>query len=512
MHNDTSLQQYLEQFSNHAISRRQLIQRGLGVLSALAGTSFMLDACTGSSSTAQIKPTPTHQSGPLSVVLQWNNAALQMISNGHLGPPIVARVLAVVHTCMYDAWAAYDDVAIGMRLGNTLRRPVSERTQANKEKAISYAAYRALVDLYPDQTANLNSVMNHLGYNPSDTSMDSSTPAGVGNRAAQAVLAYRHNDGSNQLGNLHPGAYSDYSGYVPKNTPFQIADPNAWQPLRVSTSRGIYVTQQYITAFCGMMKAFALNSNSQFRPSGPAVYPSQAYTQQAQQILDYSANLTDEQKVIVEYWADGPGTVQPPGHWNLFAQFVSRRDNLDLDTQVKLFFIMTNAIFDAGIAAWETKRFYNSERPITAIHFLFAGKQVRAWGGPYQGTQTILGQNWRPYQIATIVTPAFPEFLSGHSTFSASAAEILKRFTGSDSFGASQLIKAGTAPFELGQVPANDITLSWATFSDAADQAGMSRRYGGIHFEQGDLMGRAMGRKVAGVVWDKAQAYIHGTA
>ena len=173
---------------------------------------------------------------------------------------------------------------------------------------------------------------------------------------------------------------------------------------------------------------------------------------------------------------------------------------------------MTNAVFDAGIAAWETKRFYNSERPITAIHFLFAGKQVRAWGGPYQGAQVIQGQNWRPYQIATIVTPAFPEFLSGHSTFSASAAEIFKRFTGSDSFGASQLIKAGTAPFELGQVPAKDITLSWATFSNAADQAGMSRRYGGIHFEQGDLMGRAMGRQVAAVVWGKAQGYIHGTA
>jgi hypothetical protein len=509
--NDTSLQHTLEQFCNQIISRRQAVQRGLGVLAGLAGVSFALDACSGNSSTAQVKLTPTHQSGPPSIVMQWNDAALQLISNGHLGPPIVARVLAIVHTCMYDAWAAYDDVAIGTRLGNALRRPISERTQAYKEKAISYAAFRALSDLYPDQIAYLNTVMNHLGYDPSDISTDSSLPTGIGNRAAQAVLAYRHNDGSNQLGNLHPGAYSDYSGYVPKNTPFQIADPNAWQPLRVSTSRGIYVTQQYTTAFCGMIKPFALSSTSQFRPSEPATYPSPAYTQQAQQILDYSANLTDEQKVIVEYWADGPGTVQPPGHWNRFAQFVSQRDNLDLDAQVKLFFILTNAIFDAGIAAWETKRYYNSERPITAIRFLFAGKQVRAWGGPYQGTQVISGQNWRPYQIATIVTPAFPEFLSGHSTFSATGAEIFKRFTGSDAFGASQLIKAGTAPFELGQVPAKDTTLSWATFSDAANQAGMSRRYGGIHFEQGDLMGRAMGRKVAGVVWDKAQAHIHGT-
>ncbi len=481
------------------------------MVTALAGVGIALDACTENSPTTQATPS-SHNSSPTSVVIQWNNAALQMIRNGHLGPPIVARTLAIVHTCIYDAWAVYDDVAVGTRLGSTLRRPASEHTQANKEKAISYAAYRALVDLYPDQVAYFNTLMNRLGYNPSDTSTASNTPAGVGNAAAHAVLEFRHNDGANQLGNLHPGAYSDYTGYVPKNTPDHVADPNAWQPLSVSNSRGIYVVQQYVTAFCGLMKPFALISASQFRPSGPAVYPSQEYTLQAQQILDYSANLTDEQKVIVENWADGPGTEQPPGHWNLFVQFVSQRDNLDLDAQVKLFFILTNAVFDAGIACWETKRFYNSERPITAIHFLFAGKQVRAWGGPHQGTQVIEGQNWRPYQVATIVTPAFPEYISGHSTFSASAAEILKRFTGSDTFGASRVMKAGTAPFETGQVPATDIRLSWATFSDAANQAGMSRRYGGIHFEQGDLMGRAMGRKVAAVVWDKAQAYIHGNA
>lgn len=101
----------------------------------------------------------------------------------------------------------------------------------------------------------------------------------------------------------------------------------------------IYVTQQCAAAFLWDDETFALSSNAQFRPSGPAVYLSQAYTQQAQQVLGYSANLTDEQKVIVESWADGPGTVQPPGHWNLFAQFVAQRDNLDLDAQVKLFFI-----------------------------------------------------------------------------------------------------------------------------------------------------------------------------
>lgn len=175
-----------------------------------------------------------------------------------------------------------------------------------------------------------------------------------------------------------------------------------------------------------------------------------------------------------------------------------------------MFFALTNAIFDAGVACWDTKRAFDSVRPVTAIHFLFAGQQVNAWGGPYQGTRLINGRDWQPYQAATVVTPPFPEFFSGHSIFSAAGAETLYRFTESDNFGGSFTQKAGTSRVEPGAVPATDITLSWATFSDAADQAGISRRYGGIHFEQGDLVGRALGRQVAAQAWDRAQAYITG--
>ena len=137
---------------------------------------------------------------------------------------------------------------------------------------------------------------------------------------------------------------------------------------------------------------------------------------------------------------------------------------------------------------------------------------MQAWGGPYLGTQTIDGGTWQPYQAATFVTPAFPEYVSGHSAFSAAAAEVLKRFTGSDRLGASYTQRAGTSRFEAGAVPKSDVTLSWATFTEAADQAGLSRRYGGIHFQDGDLMGRMVGRQVGAQVWTKAQAYITGRA
>jgi hypothetical protein len=262
---------------------------------------------------------------------------------------------------------------------------------------------------------------------------------------------------------------------------------------------------------------FALSPSWRLRSStGPATYGSAEYLAQAQALLDISAGLTDELKMIAEYWADGPHSELPPGHWNLFAQFVSRRDHhglseRGLDADVKLFFALTNAVFDAGICAWDNKCAYNSVRPITAIRYLLRGQAVRAWGGPYQGTKPIDGASWFPYQQRTFPTPPFPEYSSGHSNFSAAGAEILKLFTGSDRFGGSVTLAAGSSRVEPGAVSAGDLTLSWASFSEAARQAGISRRDGGIHFEQGDMDGRASGRMAARIVWKKALEYWNGS-
>jgi hypothetical protein len=446
-----------------------------------------------------------------SIVVQWNNAALQAIRDTRPGPPIVARMLAITHTAMYDAWAAYDPLAVGTRLGGTLRRPPEESTLATKQQAISYAAFCVLSDLFPSQVQQFTALMGNLGYDPTNGSTDTRTPTGVGNVAARALLDFRHHDGANQLGDLHPGAYSDYTGYQPSNTWDRINDPNTWQPLRVSDGHGGFVVQQYVAPHWGSVTPFALTAGAQLRPDlSLPLYPSAGYLKQAAQILDYSANLTDEQKIIAEYWADGPRSELPPGHWSLIAQFVSQRDDHDLDADVKLFLLQTNAVLDAGICCWDCKRVFNSVRPITAVHYLLAGESVLAWGGPYQGTRWIDGADWQPYQQDTVVTPAFAEFTSGHSTFSAASAEVLKRFTGSDAYGGTYRQAAGTSKFEPGAVPADDVTLRWETFSEAADQAGLLRRYGGIHFEQADLMGRQLGREVGAQVWAKAQRYFTG--
>jgi hypothetical protein len=404
------------------------------------------------------------------VVSKWQSATLQAIRITHPGPPVVARSLAVASTCMYDAWAAYDEIAIGTRLAGTLRRPAAERTAANKDKAISFAAYRALVDLFPSETPSFNALMTTLGYNPADTTINTATASGVGNVACKAVLDFRHADGSNQLGDLNGGApYSDYTGYAPVNTPDVVNDPNHWQPLRIPDGHGGFVVQKFITPHWGKVTPFALKKAAQFRPKAPQPFGSNAYVEQAREVVSYSASLNDVQKVIAEYWADGPSSELPPGHWAWFAQFVSQRDNNTVDQDAKMFFAMTNAILDASIVSWEAKRFFDYVRPVTAIHVLFNGQQIPAWAGPGLGTQMILRNTWKPYQASNIVTPPFSEYISGHSIFSMAGATVLKLFTGSDVFGHGVTIAAGSSRVEPGLVPAINTRLTWANFSDAAN-------------------------------------------
>ncbi len=489
------------------VARRMHSPRS-GNLCAAAGVGALILALSGCGDGI----TSTRQPIQKSIVVKWDSVALEAVRRTHPGPPMVARDLAITHTAIYDAWAAYDAKAVGTRLGGSLRRPASERTDANKTRALSFAAYRALTDLFPSEQTLFDGLMQTLGFDPADLSTDATTPAGIGNIAAAAVVAFRHHDGSNQLGDLAPGSYSDYTGYQPVNTPFQINDPNRWQPLSVPNPQGGTTAQKFIAPQWGLVTPFALTSGAQFRPASvPNLYPSTGYTDQAQETINYSANLTDEQKTIVEYWADGPGTELPPGHWALFGQQVSQRDSHGIDDDAKMFFALTNAMFDASIAVWDCKRAFDYVRPITAIRFLKAGQQIAAWGGPFKGTETILGENFQAYQTDAQPTPAFPEFSSGHSAFSAAGADVLKSFTGSDSFIASATIKAGSSRVEAGSVPATDITLAWSTFTEAADQAGMSRRYGGIHFREGDLQSRAMGRLVGAQAWAKARTYFEGS-
>lgn len=445
------------------------------------------------------------------VLLQWNEWLLEAIRQTKPGPPMAARSIAIVYTAIYDAWAAYVPIASPTRPG-IAQRPAAENTLPNKETAISYAAFRALSDQFPAVKSLFEAKMVALGLDPNNASLAVNTPIGVGNRSAAQVLAFRQTDGANEAGN-----YADTSNYQSVNPPLnplfaspveEIPFPDRWQKLVYLTPDNKPASPDFIAPHWGDVTPFALTSGHQFRPAPPQLLTAQGFVDQARHVIDLQAKLTPEQKVMAEYWADGPRSELPPGHWTIFAAYVAERDHLDLDQSVKLFFALTNAIFDASIATWEAKRYYDYCRPITAIRHLFRGKTIPAWGGAGKGTVNIQGEHWRTFQVNTFPTPPFAEYTSGHSGFSMAGAEVLKRFTNSDSFGYFYMQQKPLAadPFE----DVIGITMRWNTFTAAALDAGESRLYGGIHFYEGNVAGLELGKKVGENAYLKAEKYWQG--
>lgn len=299
-------------------------------------------------------------------------------------------------------------------------------------------------------------------------------------------------------------------GLSPDEYARRVNDASHRQPLLIYNDAGSFKTQQFLVPQWGLVRPFA------FAPAtlgGTHPKPERAGTaefrKQAIDISDLSAYLPDDRKVTAGYRADGMMTGSPPGHWMRFGIWVAKRDRHDAATDAKMFFALSNALLDASIACWRMKRTEDPVRPNTAIHALFGTTKIYACAGPGKGARWIPGSAWQPYQSPEIVTPAFPEFFSGRSTFSGAAAEVLRRFTGSDTFGESYTQAPGTSIVER-RLRVRPVTLTWATFSDAADQAGLSRRYGGIYFEKGDLAGRRAGRLIGAAAFERATAFERG--
>ncbi len=269
----------------------------------------------------------------------------------------------------------------------------------------------------------------------------------------------------------------------------------------------------------------------------------------------------DYARVLAEFWADGPDSETPPGHWFTILNGVNDHPLLskkfrgvgpvleDLEWDVKAYFMLGGAMHDAAIASWSVKGWYDYIRPISAIRYMadmgqsgdpalpnyspegiplregfiefvaegdtlagadneHVGKiKVFAWRGPdfipdpkttAGGVGWILAENWWPYQRPTFVTPPFAGYVSGHSTFSRAAAEVLTLLTGDPYFpgGMGEFIapKDEFLVFEKG--PSTDVILQWAKYSDASDQCSLSRIWGGIHPPVDDIPGRLIGEKV----------------
>ena len=461
---------------------------------------------------------PIADKAGLSLAYIWldiaEEATAQEVDAHGARPTIIARTLAVWATAMYDAWAAYDEKAVGSRLGGRLRRPKAEHTLDNKKKAISYASYLSLVFVYPKSKDWLAGEMRKLGYDPNFVSTDVRTPEGVGQVAAQAVIDYRKQDGANQLGNEEGSdgtAYSDYTFYRPVNPPDRIVDPDRWQPITFTLADGKKITPGFLTPHWYRVKTFVLEKSSQFRTGPPPMTTTdnEKLKRETAQTLAYNAKLTKEQKATVEFMRDGPRSTGQSGHWLRFAQDVSRRDKQDLDKDVKLYFLIANVASDAFIACWDTKRAYDSSRPWTLIRHYYKGQRVTGWAGIDGGVKDMAAEDWHPYSPESFITPPFPGYTSGHATVSGACSKSLELFTGSDKYGFAERRKHCELTEKSG---GEEMTLDLPTWSATAEMAAVSRAMGGYHIPIDNDVGLRVGRELAVWSFPKYQAYFDGTA
>jgi hypothetical protein len=444
--------------------------------------------------------------GKDNIAYKWGQIAVLATANNtdkfKPRPTITSRFLGLTFVAVFDAWSRYDAKSIPVYMNNVERRPKNEQTLKNKEIAISYAAFGTLSEYYFSDKELFENYMKELGLDPSNKSLDPTTPEGIGNLAAKAVIEARKGDGSNQDGGevgSNGTPYFNYVNYEPVNTPDINTDINHWQPKYFSDGKGGKFAPKCLTPFWGKVKPVALKSGNQFRPVPPPLVGSEQIKKEVQEVITLQANLTNEQKGLVEFMRDGPKSVQQAGHWLKFAQEVSVRDAHTLNQDVKMYFLNQVTAMDCFIACWETKIFYDYARPYALVHHYYKDQTIKAWGGPGKGTVEMKGENWTPYSPDTFLCPAFPGYVSGHSTISGGCAEALKLWTGSDKFGSSATIVPGamTEPDNLGE----KITLQFPTFTQTAKMAGISRVMGGYHIQVDNLEGLKLGRNVAHEAW-----------
>ncbi|MFL5344264.1 MAG: DUF6851 domain-containing protein [Hyalangium sp.] len=606
-----------------------LLQRGPEV--PAVPPSIIPETPPASCPAEQVDPVPAG-----SIARRWDEQLLGAIRRDVPRPTVHARNLYHVSAAMWDAWAAYDATADGLFVRE---KHTAADVAAARAETLSYAAYSVLLHRYSQATGGATSkacfraFMQKLGYDPDDTNTVGDSPRALGNRIGQTLISFGADDGANEQQD-----YKDTTGFTAVNPPLVVEDPGAtvsdpsvWQPLNLAvavTQNGIDVTagvQGYIGAHWGRVTPFALvrpTSGGLYLDPGPAPTFGAELRDHAVEVIQKSSWLGDESlvdispgalgnnsvgandgtgralnpvtgqpyapnlvkredfgRVLAEFWADGPKSETPPGHWNVIANQVadspgfSRRlfgagppvDALEWD--VKVYLALNGAVHDAAITAWEIKRAFTTVRPITLIRYMgglgqssdpsapsynpaglplvpglielitaessapgarhahlarFQGQvAVHAWRGEpadklheASGSGWVRAVEWMPYQLRTFVTPAFPGFISGHSTFSRAGAEVLAALTGSASFpgGLGEHVAARDTSLGFERGPTSEVRLQWATYYDAADQAGQSRLWGGIHVEPDDFVGRRLGQKVGLAAVERARHFFDGTA
>lgn len=364
------------------------------------------------------------------IILDWNTVLLKAIQTDRTAPPVAARNLAIMHTAVYDA------VNSILNFGNSYRFKVDAPKEASAEAAAVGAAYQTLISLFPKQKSTFDTALSaSLAKIPDGKSETKGLQVGV--QIANAILSWRSTDGASRVVPYQPST----------------VDGN-WRPTAPNFGSAVLPQWPSVTPF-------AMTSGSQFRPASPPSIDSPQYKAEIEQVRSLgsrnSTARTADQTEMALFWSDGAGTYTPPGHWNAIAEQVSRSKQLSLAEDARLFALLNIALADAGIACWDAKYTYNQWRPITAI------RQTEP--------------TWTPL----ITTPSFPDYASGHSTFSKAASTILSNFFGKPvNFSTTSLGTPG-------------VVRSYQSFDAAAEEAGISRILGGIHVQSSNLAGQECG-------------------
>jgi membrane-associated phospholipid phosphatase len=382
------------------------------------------------------------------IVLTWNEHLLDAIRVARTAPPVAARAMAIVHTSIYDAVNAIDRTHEAYRV-NVLAHP-----RASQEAAVAAAAHRGLVALFPGQQATFDAALaSSLASIPDGPAEEDGIA--LGQLVAEQILGVRSTDGSGAVVPYAPGPNpGDWRptppGFLPPALP-QWADVTPW----------------------------ALNSGSQVRPAAPPALGTEAYATAFNEVKAIGAatgsTRTPEQSAIALFWANGPGTSTPPGHWNVIAQIVAQDRGNSLVENARLFALLNIALADAAIVSWDAKYEFSFWRPIAAI------REAADDGNDATSSEA----TWSSF----LITPPFPAYTSGHSTFSGAGAAVLAGFFGTDNIS-----------FVLPSEDPGAGNRSFGSFSAAAAESGVSRIFGGIHFSFDNTAGLSTGQSVGELV------------
>jgi len=384
------------------------------------------------------------------VITDWNQSALAKIRSARTSPPQASRNLAILHTAMYDAVNGIKAPHQQRHAPYLVRQPGPP--QGNEVAAASAAARMVLNSLWPDEPRFDEEYAAVLASLPADK--NTARGMAYGEKVAAMILAARAEDGSQ--GSL---AYTEEPV------------PGIWRP---TISFG-GVVRPALLPWWGLVDPFGIPSPVMFRPPAPPALPSADYAEECNEVKvlgDKNSTVrTADQTDIALFWANGAGTATPPGHWNIIALQISEDHGLSVDENAHLFALLNIALADAAIVVWDCKYAYNLWRPITAIQEADSAGNDAVEQNPA----------WEPL----LFTPPFPEYVSGHSAFSAAAATVLTLYFGTDEL-----------PFTTPSEEFPHIIRSYQSVIYAAEESGMSRIYGGIHFMSGNLHGLSSGAAI----------------